>query len=451
MELNKSVFLLLVFSSLLSFFAEAICVPRNVSNGRANPDATERDFSLGPALSLSSSAPTTQAPLPPPASASSPSPSASSPLPLDSPPDSQTQSPSILRSPFKNAALTKICGMTDYPAKCIAAISPFLTGETDPISILKIGMQALHKKIEEAIAVATKLNEDPSSSAVVKDSLDTCLDSFDNAISDLNDALLAISSHDIGKLSTMLSATITYPDTCEEAFAEQPDLASPMKEMDDQLTKIGLVFRIFNTIESPLPSPFSSQETESSPLPSQVSSTQPVPSPPDSPTNAPPTLPYSPSVNHAVLSKICGVTRFQAECLATIAPYQTGATDPISVIKMGIQALHKDLEEARATATKLSQDTSLSAMIRDSFDICVESYDAAISDLHDALTAISSHDMDRLTRMLGAVASYPEICQDAFLEQGKESPLKAVDLKLDKLASIAVDMTILLPVVKIIE
>ncbi|PNT04365.1 hypothetical protein POPTR_014G119400v4 [Populus trichocarpa] len=220
-------------------------------------------------------------------------------------------------------------------------------------------------------------------------------------------------------------------------------------------------------VSSPLPSPASSTETESSPLPSPVSSPLPLsssspspasstetessPSPPDSPTNAQPLLPYSPSVHNAVLKKICGATRFQAECLATIAPYQTGAADPISVIEMGIQALHKDFEEAIATVTKLSKDTSLSATMRDSLDICVESYEAGITDLNDALTAISTHDTDRLTQMLGAIASYPETCQDAFLEQGEESPLKDVDQKLDMLASITVDITILLPGVKIIE
>ncbi|KAJ6319971.1 hypothetical protein OIU78_015377 [Salix suchowensis] len=151
------------------------------------------------------------------------------------------------------------------------------------------------------------------------------------------------------------------------------------------------------------------------------------------------------------LTKICGATRYQAECLATIAPYQTGATDPISVIEMGIQALHKDFEEAVATVKKLSKDTSLSATIRDSLDICVESYESGITDLNDALTAISTHDTYRLTQMLGAVASYPETCKDAFLEQGEESPLKEVDQKLDILASITVDITILLPGIKLME
>ncbi|XP_061960770.1 putative pectinesterase/pectinesterase inhibitor 26 [Populus nigra] len=219
MELNKFILLLLFSSPLLSFVAEAICVPRNVSNHEAT----------GPALSFPSSPPV-QAPLPP-----------TDPSPSPSPPVSPTKSISILPSPANNYALKKICGLTDYPAECIANIAPFLTGRTDPISVLKMGMQALHKSFEEATAVATKLNKDPSSSAVVKDSLDTCLESFDSGMSDLNDALVAISSHDIGKLSTMLSATITYPDTCEEAFAERPGLDSPMKEMDRKLTTLASI------------------------------------------------------------------------------------------------------------------------------------------------------------------------------------------------------------------
>ncbi|KAJ6723328.1 INVERTASE-RELATED [Salix koriyanagi] len=215
MELNKFILLLLISSPLLSFSAEAICVPRNASNH----EATRPAVVLGRASSFSS---------PPP-------------VPSPSPPVSREPSPSILPSPSNSYALTKICGFTDHPAECIAAISPFLTGKTDPISVLKLGMQALHQIFEEATAVATKLNKDPSSSAVVKDSLDTCLDSFDSGMSDLEDALLAISSHDIGRLSTLLSATITYPDTCEDAFSEQPGLVSPLKEMNRKLTTMASI------------------------------------------------------------------------------------------------------------------------------------------------------------------------------------------------------------------
>ncbi|KAJ6319974.1 hypothetical protein OIU78_015380 [Salix suchowensis] len=113
MELNKFILLLLISSPLLSFSAEAICVPRNASNH----EATRPAVVLGRASSFSS---------PPP-------------VPSPSPPVSREPSPSILPSPSNSYALTKICGFTDHPAECIAAISPFLTGKTDPISVLQIG------------------------------------------------------------------------------------------------------------------------------------------------------------------------------------------------------------------------------------------------------------------------------------------------------------------------
>ncbi|KAJ6329020.1 hypothetical protein OIU77_010655 [Salix suchowensis] len=324
MELDKSILLLLLIPSLLSFFSEVICVPCNAGNS-ASPDC------LGPALSFASSAPIES--------------------PLQSPVSSAEKESSSLPSPVSSPS---------------------------PVSLTETESSPLPSPVSSPLPVSSSLPSPVSS----------------------------------------------------------PSPASSTE-----------------TESSPLPSPVSSPQPVSSPLSSPVSSPQPVSSPssPDSPTNIQPVLPYSPSVHNAVLTKICGATRYQAECLATIAPYQTGATDPISVIEMGIQALHKDFEEAVATVKKLSKDTSLSATIRDSLDICVESYESGITDLNDALTAISTHDTYRLTQMLGAVASYPETCKDAFLEQGEESPLKEVDQKLDILASITVDITILLPGIKLME
>ncbi|KAF9688169.1 hypothetical protein SADUNF_Sadunf02G0169200 [Salix dunnii] len=253
MEPYKFIILLIVSSSLLPFFAEAICVPRNFSNVYSHPEASGTADALAPAMSFISAAatgsplpppvssPAIQSPLPPPVS----SPAIQSPLPSPvsspSPPDSPTHSASTLPLLSSNAALTKICDVTDYPAECLATVAPFLAGETNPISVLKIGIHVLQKSFEVATAVATKLINDLSTSAVVKDSLDTCVESFDSGVADLNDALAAISAHDIGRLSTLLSATITYSDTCEDAFAEQPHLESPLKEIDQHLDKLASI------------------------------------------------------------------------------------------------------------------------------------------------------------------------------------------------------------------
>ncbi|KAL9360313.1 hypothetical protein Peur_048436 [Populus x canadensis] len=199
MELNKFI-LLLISSSILPFLAGAIFEAPGIADA------------LGPAMS-SLSAATTRSPLPPPIV--SPTIRSPFPSPVSSPsqPDSPAHSSSTLPLLSNNAALTKICDVTRYPAECLATIAPFLTGETNPISVLKIGIHALQKSFEEATAVATKVINDLSTTAAVKAPLDTCVESFDSGIAVLNDALTAISAHDIGRLSTKLSAALTYSDT----------------------------------------------------------------------------------------------------------------------------------------------------------------------------------------------------------------------------------------------
>ncbi|KAJ6940815.1 hypothetical protein NC651_006831 [Populus alba x Populus x berolinensis] len=159
----------------------------------------------------------------------------------------------------------------------------------------------------------------------------------------------------------------------------------------------------------------------SSPSQSPVS----YPSLPDYPPHSPSVLP-SPS-NNAALKRICGVTDHQSECLAIFGPSLTGAIEPLSVLKMGIQTLHIG------------------------YDVCLEVFDLGITDLDQALTAISSNDMDSLVQLLNGVIGYAETCKDAFTEQGEiASPLAEINDRLDKLGSISISISILVPGVTII-
>ncbi|KDP28269.1 hypothetical protein JCGZ_14040 [Jatropha curcas] len=140
--------------------------------------------------------------------------------------------------PTKNPVLKKICDSTSHPEECMSSITPYQTGESDPVSVLKMEMQALRKGFEKAIAKADSLNEDPSTSEMIRSCIDTCLEIYDTALYDLDDALEAVSSHDIDKLKTFLSATVSDISTCEEAFQEEPGAESPLKEFDDELDKL---------------------------------------------------------------------------------------------------------------------------------------------------------------------------------------------------------------------
>lgn len=102
-------------------------------------------------------------------------------------------------------------------------------------------------------------------------------------------------------------------------------------------------------------------------------------------------------------------------------------------------------------ATKLSNDPSTDGVVKDCLSVCLEVFDLGATDLDQALTAISSNDMDSLVQLLNGVIGYAETCKDAFTEQGEiASPLAEINDRLDKLGSISISISILVPGVTII-
>ncbi|XWS31833.1 hypothetical protein CRYUN_Cryun23aG0110100 [Craigia yunnanensis] len=135
--------------------------------------------------------------------------------------------------------LQQICGDTDHPIECITTTVPFL-GEKiaiEPVSILKVGIEAMNNKTKEALAKATMLLLDPSTPKSVASCLETCIDSY-NAILDSDQKVLeAIYIRDLYQLSMELSSNVENVHACEDAF-DEADLESPIKEMDSLLAKM---------------------------------------------------------------------------------------------------------------------------------------------------------------------------------------------------------------------
>ncbi|XP_022728260.1 uncharacterized protein LOC111283882 [Durio zibethinus] len=135
--------------------------------------------------------------------------------------------------------LQRICGDTDHPIECLITTVPFL-GEIvaiEPVSILKVGIEAMNNKTKEALAKATRLVQDPSTPKHVASCLETCIDSY-NAILDSDQKVLdAISIRDLYQLSMELSSNVENVHACEDAF-EEADIESPIKEMDLLLGKM---------------------------------------------------------------------------------------------------------------------------------------------------------------------------------------------------------------------
>ncbi|XP_010268109.1 PREDICTED: pEARLI1-like lipid transfer protein 3 [Nelumbo nucifera] len=293
MEYSHNYLVLTIFlSSLLLFYsAEAACVPRNnlehfchdsnltpppppPSQSATSPSPSQPTPSSPPhsqpakSPSPSRSQPTPSPPSPPSKPTTSPSPSHSTPSP-PSPPSQPTASPPAQQpaptpSPSETTltialtpsgspssasfdastipktidpAIIKMCNAVDYPELCLSSITPYLTEKTDPVSVLEMLIKACNHDAEAALNRSIEIIHDPKSSSQLSTYMDVCRESYADAVDNLQTAMNAIPDRDIGTINSMLSAASTDFGTCDDAFAEIPQVTAPMAEVDDKLIK----------------------------------------------------------------------------------------------------------------------------------------------------------------------------------------------------------------------
>ncbi|KAL6522857.1 hypothetical protein OROHE_016704 [Orobanche hederae] len=119
-------------------------------------------------------------------------------------------------------AVHAICSPTDYKEACEESLSKANT--TDPKQLIKIAFDATVKNIEDAIknsSVFKKAAEDE----MTKGALEVCDETLDTSIEDLKRSFEKVGEFDISKVGdyiddvkTWLSASITYHETCLDAF-----------------------------------------------------------------------------------------------------------------------------------------------------------------------------------------------------------------------------------------
>jgi|UniRef100_A0A2N9IQB4 pectinesterase inhibitor-like protein len=193
---NNQIPLLISLFSLIFFnYAQAVCVPRNSST-----HLLQRS--------------------PPPNSPPKPSPS----------PDS---APTLSMDP----SIKKICETTDNPDLCVSSIAPFLSGKTDPISVLEMAINAATQHAKNAMAMASKLSAVPKATTDSANAplFEDCKEMYSDALDNLQSAMDAIPSRDIGTINSMLSAALTDFVTCEDGFSGE---TSPLSPYDDKGTKM---------------------------------------------------------------------------------------------------------------------------------------------------------------------------------------------------------------------
>ncbi|KAL4643117.1 hypothetical protein ACB092_02G070500 [Castanea dentata] len=134
-------------------------------------------------------------------------------------------------------AIKKICDSTDNPALCLSTLAPFLSGKTDPISVLEMAIKACTQHVKDAIATASvltnvhKASTDSGNIPFFKD----CTEMYNDALDNLQSAMDAIPARDIGTINTMLSAALSDFVTCEDEFSGETSELSPY---DDKGTKM---------------------------------------------------------------------------------------------------------------------------------------------------------------------------------------------------------------------
>ncbi|KAK6790264.1 hypothetical protein RDI58_014064 [Solanum bulbocastanum] len=117
-----------------------------------------------------------------------------------------------------------ICQQTDYKQTCIKSLAK-ANNTHDPKDLLKVAFSAAINDLSNVIKSSSSLIDEASKDPQTKDALKTCGDLLDVAIDDVRRSFDKIGVFDANKLKdytddlkTWLSASITYQETCLDAF-----------------------------------------------------------------------------------------------------------------------------------------------------------------------------------------------------------------------------------------
>ncbi|KAL5996406.1 hypothetical protein ACLOJK_026484 [Asimina triloba] len=150
--------------------------------------------------------------------------------------------PALLTPPSCTVEMTvqAICNHTDNPHLCISSVKPYLPSSENvtPADVLRMEIKACATYTNTSFGFATRVARDPKTPEVVASCLQVCRDNYADALDNLQSADEAVAANDPGTLNSMLSAVLTNYETCEDAFAEEPGLRSPMATYDAKLSKL---------------------------------------------------------------------------------------------------------------------------------------------------------------------------------------------------------------------
>ncbi|KAH0851769.1 vegetative cell wall protein gp1 [Brassica rapa] len=160
----------------------------------------------------------------------SPSPSPETPEEIPGAPSGKTlisSATTLLKQTLLSPEIKTICGKTDNPELCESSISPLLTAaiKPDASSVLVLAIQA---SINATKAVMPTVNKVAAAD---------CQELYDDAVSNLEDAINAVNESDIATVNSNLSAAMTDYGTCNDGFEESGE-PNPLADVADKLHKM---------------------------------------------------------------------------------------------------------------------------------------------------------------------------------------------------------------------
>ncbi|KAH1107130.1 hypothetical protein J1N35_010898 [Gossypium stocksii] len=137
-----------------------------------------------------------------------------------------------------HSGLQKVCSATDEPVDCIQLLSPLMTDRTavDPISILRVGIEATNQKVKEALDKANIIMKDPSTTPEYGEILWTCVKNFEDIIDSDQKAMEAITKHNANHIIEELSADSASVSPCEDEL-EAANIQSPVRDIVKSIHK----------------------------------------------------------------------------------------------------------------------------------------------------------------------------------------------------------------------
>lgn len=152
------------------------------------------------------------------------------------------QTPQTATVPGGNDLITKTCSSTHYNEMCrtILQSSPNSNG-ADLYGLAQIVMNIASENVSNIYESINQLQNGTSVDSFLDDCLTDCLESYQDAIDQIEDSVTALEFKAYNDVKTWVAAAMSDAATCDMGFKEKPGYESPIAQMTavfDQICNI---------------------------------------------------------------------------------------------------------------------------------------------------------------------------------------------------------------------